>query len=91
MTNIAVSFQKPTKHVQDWSGDPQALHMQNAEVLEDKPPPDDQAACLAPPIKYTALDLALLYNYIQQHSVICSNSLFFRAAHYFSLLQLHGI
>ena len=39
-------------------GSPQALHLQEAEVQEDEPPPDDQAAGLAPPLKYIALDLA---------------------------------
>ena len=30
-----------------WS--PQARHLQDAEVQEDEPPPDDQATGLAPP------------------------------------------
>ena len=30
-------------------GGPQARHMQDAEVREDEPAPDDQAAGLAPP------------------------------------------
>ena len=42
-------------------GGPQARHMHDTEVWEEEPAPDDQAAGLAPQIKYTALDLAWFY------------------------------